>query len=617
MGAFAAAAPLSRKARALLAYLALNADSAVPRERLCGLLWSERSEEQARASLRQCLHELRPFAAGPHPLIGIGRVEVTLWSDRAVTDLDEIRALSGVGDASGMADRLAGVAHRLLANLDGLDPAFDEWLQVQRAAIDNQIAAEASACVRANLEDRPTAALRLAESLTSRDPLDEAAARLAMSAAHAAGARGEVQRIWARLEGALQDELGVRPSTESAQTYAALKDAPPPESRVLHRDAGGRSRGRVSIAVLPFADMTAARDHGYFCDGLVVEIATALSRFASLDVVAAGEAGVNFRLEGSVRRDGGKARIAVKLIDARAGGQIWSERFDGAASDLLALEDTVAAAVAGQAASAVHAAQAREIGDRAAADLAPYELYLRAMRRAQDNSREAASEAIALIESVATRDPAFAPALAFAGFCQAITLAYGWSETPRETLAKAIELSRMAVRADGDDPEVLLYAASVTAIVGGDLATAEAMVERSLARNPSAALAWQASGWIKAMGGRCELGLAQFDRAARIDPHSGWLTAHALVGRGCCLLCLGRYDEAVTPLAEAAERLPGERGARIWLAAALAHAGRLAEARAALTNTQTRTIAPALALFRDAAARETIRAGLALAGAEI
>jgi Flp pilus assembly protein TadD len=143
------------------------------------------------------------------------------------------------------------------------------------------------------------------------------------------------------------------------------------------------------------------------------------------------------------------------------------------------------------------------------------------------------------------------------------------------------------------------------------------MVERSLARNPAVALAWQTSGWILTMGGRAEAGLARFAKAARIDPHSGWLTAQALIGHGCCLLCLGRAAEAVTPLMEAAERLPGQRGARIWLAAALAHAGRTAEASVALDGVSARAIAAALSLFRDEAARESIRSGLALAGAEV
>ncbi|HEY2482177.1 MAG TPA: BTAD domain-containing putative transcriptional regulator, partial [Caulobacteraceae bacterium] len=226
MGAFAAAAPLSRKARALLAYLALNADTPVSRERLCGLLWSERGEEQARGSLRQCLQELRPFASGPSPLISVNRLEVILWGDRAVTDLDEIRAMAIAGDAVGLANRLSGVTNRLLANLDGLDPAFDDWLGPQRAAIDNQIMAEAVACSTAALATAPKDSLRLAQAMCAREPLDEAAARLAMTAAHAAGEQGEMRRIWRRLEEDLKRELDAPPSAETAACFAALQAAP-------------------------------------------------------------------------------------------------------------------------------------------------------------------------------------------------------------------------------------------------------------------------------------------------------------------------------------------------------------------------------------------------------
>jgi TolB-like protein len=633
MGAFAAAASLSRKARALLAYLALHPDTPVPRERLCGMLWSERGEDQARGSLRQCLRELRAFASSPYPLINIGRFEVTLWGERAITDLDEIRSLSNAADATGLADRLSIADGRLLANLDGLDPAFDEWLTVQRAALESQVRAMATACVHAALRSRPANALRLAEAIAARDPLDEAAARLAMTAAHAAGEQGEMRRIWNRLETALHDDLGVRPSSESADAYAALMaDSAAGPAAQYEDPAGTPARGRASIAVLPFADLTAAGDQGYFCDGMVVEIATALSRFASLLVISpsssltyrdpatarggvAAELGVRYLLEGSLRRAAGQVRIAVQLIDT-AGAQIWSERFNGAPDDIFALQDAVAIAVAGQIAPSIHAAEMRRLSGRPTQDLGAYELYLRAYQHAQMNTHKALEEAIALLDEAMRRDPAYAIALAFAGFCHAITLAYGWADAPREAVGKAVDLARLAVRADGEDPEVLFYAASVTAIVGGDLATAEAMIERSLERNPGAAIAWQTSGWIKVLGGRPDLGLDRFDRAARIDPRSGWLTAHALAGRGCCLLCLGRFDEATVPLAEAADRLPGQRGARIWLAAALAHAGRVPEARLALRGAHGRAIEASLAFIRDGAARELIRTGLRLAGAD-
>jgi tetratricopeptide (TPR) repeat protein len=139
--------------------------------------------------------------------------------------------MAAAGDAVGLANRLTGVTNRLLANLDGLDPAFDEWLGLQRAAIDNQIMAEAMACASAALTTAPKDSLRLAQAIWARDPLDEAVARLAMTAAHAAGETGEMHRIWRRLEEDLKRELDAQPSAETAACFAELQTAPAAGSR--------------------------------------------------------------------------------------------------------------------------------------------------------------------------------------------------------------------------------------------------------------------------------------------------------------------------------------------------------------------------------------------------
>ena len=153
----------------------------------------------------------------------------------------------------------------------------------------------------------------------------------------------------------------------------------------------------------------------------------------------------------------------------------------------------------------------------------------------------------------------------------------------------------------------------MASMTGGDLALADALIERSLAQNPNAAQGWMLSGWIKNMDGRYALALQHFDKAGRIDPRSSWHAAHALAGKGCALICLGRYEEATPPLMEAAERLSDQNGARVWLAAALAYVGRTSEARARLSGVHEVAIDAAIGLFRKADGREAIRAGLELA----
>jgi tetratricopeptide (TPR) repeat protein len=124
--------PRGRKARALLAYLALHSGKPVSRQRLMGLLWSERADEQARSSLRQVLFELREFSRAYPPLLHIARETVTLPSDMIETDMDRWRRLAEETDYETLLTELPDGDDTLFANLDGVDCGFDEWLRVER-----------------------------------------------------------------------------------------------------------------------------------------------------------------------------------------------------------------------------------------------------------------------------------------------------------------------------------------------------------------------------------------------------------------------------------------------------------------------------------------------------
>jgi adenylate cyclase len=139
---------------------------------------------------------------------------------------------------------------------------------------------------------------------------------------------------------------------------------------------------KPSIAVLPFADMTGSEGgQDYFVDGMVAEITTALSRIRSIFVIASSSAltfkgkdigareaaqqlGVRYVLEGSVRKAAGRVRIAVQLIDASNGVQIWNQRFDDTLEDVFALQDKVALAVAGRIEPTMREAEIRRASSR-------------------------------------------------------------------------------------------------------------------------------------------------------------------------------------------------------------------------------------------------------------
>lgn len=124
--------PRGRKARALLAWLALHPGRPISRERICGLLWGNRAEEQARASLRQTLFELKPFTIGPEPLLHVGRSHISLDPNRLQTDLDGLDDAARCQDGAAFARLHPDHGEHFLNNLNDIDSSFDDWLAIER-----------------------------------------------------------------------------------------------------------------------------------------------------------------------------------------------------------------------------------------------------------------------------------------------------------------------------------------------------------------------------------------------------------------------------------------------------------------------------------------------------
>src|SRR6476469_291890 len=124
--------PKSRKTRALLAVIALS-KGPVSRARLTDLLWGDRGEDQARASLRQALYELRKLVSGGY--LKSDRESIALGPRRLATDLSEIQRLIDERDINGLAGALGRIESPLLASLDDITPELDDWLRDERAWI--------------------------------------------------------------------------------------------------------------------------------------------------------------------------------------------------------------------------------------------------------------------------------------------------------------------------------------------------------------------------------------------------------------------------------------------------------------------------------------------------
>ena len=387
---------------------------------------------------------------------------------------------------------------------------------------------------------------------------------------------------------------------------------------------------KPSIAVLPFQNMSGDPEQEYFADGMVEEIITALSRIRWLFVIARNSAftykgqaidvkqvgrelGVRYVLEGSVRKAGGRVRITAQLIDALNAAHFWADRFDGALDDIFELQDKIAISVAGVIEPTLMAAEIRRSSERPTSDLTAYDLYLRALSNAYTWEKGTISAALDLLWQANERDPQYAPALSLAAMCQQNLHINGWTKDPETSRREAINLARRALRVAGDDPLVLGNVAYVLGYFGENVGAAIELIDRALAFNPSFAIGWQRSGWLRLWTGEPDLAITHFETALRLSPRDR--PAGSFMGIGAGHFLARRFDDAAVMLLRAVQGHPGWAPTYRVLAACYAHMGRLDEAREIVSRLHaiTPVVFPSIVPFRKPADRELYLSGLRLA----
>ena len=357
----------SRKARALVAFVALRGGAAVPRGILTALLWGDRSEAQARASLRQTLSELRAAfnaAGAASPLIA--DVESVAWATAAAS-VDALRlAELGKGGADDAASLLSlGIPCGELMEGFALNEApFEQWLAGERQRFRQILCAVLLQRMNdASLAGSIDEALQLGLALLSVDALQELVHRAVMKLYEDQGRRDAALAQYERLKHELLTQLGVQPEAETSALARAIAAGRLAATLPPVRPSGTEATEPLSIAVLPFLTLSDDRQHGFFADGITEDIIGALTRVSELFVIsrsssfayrgrairaelAARELGVRYILEGSVRIAGDRVRVNAQLIDGANSGHVWADRFDGNLDDIFAVQDEITRSIA-------------------------------------------------------------------------------------------------------------------------------------------------------------------------------------------------------------------------------------------------------------------------------
>ncbi|MEO7135855.1 MAG: protein kinase [Vicinamibacterales bacterium] len=293
------------------------------------------------------------------------------------------------------------------------------------------------------------------------------------------------------------------------------------------------SAGSRSIAVLPLIDLSPEQDQEYFADGLTEELLGLLGKNTQLRVAgrtsvfrfkntkensrAIGRAlGVSTLLEGSVRRSGNRARIAVQLINAEDGFQIWADSYDRTMDDMFAVQQDIARAVT-SALQVAMLAEAPNIVRPPVASGPVYSAYLKGKYFLNLNTKEGVEKATGYFSDATQLNPAFAPAWAGLSRARAVEGSEGF-KMPSEVFDQARRAGERAVALNPRLAEGHLALSWVRRAYDWDWAGADAAAQRALQLEPNNADIVMSVARMASTMGRQEEALALSRRAASLDP---------------------------------------------------------------------------------------------------
>src|SRR4051794_4513580 len=442
-----------------------------------------------------------------------GNIMTTSEGQVKILDFGLAKALSLSADAATVDQTMAGITLGTIAYMspeqargETLDPRSDLFsfgvVLFELASGRRPFSGETNLSVLASILDRPAPAI--------------------------GGAHAGLDPILARA-------LTKKPSSRYQRAEELLSDLRALRSGTRLAAATARPSG-PSIAVLPFANMSAEPEQEYFCDGMAEELISALARIKGLSVAARTSSflfkqrTVDIReigerlmvqtvLEGSVRKIGNRLRVSAQLINAHDGYQIWAERYDSKVDDVFAIQDEIAHAITESLKIALVRPADEPIVRQSTANLDAYQAYLRGrfFVNRMTGQFEALFAARDAFQEAVTLDPDYAAA--YAGLSEAYcSLAYLTFLPTREASEAALSAAHRAVELDPGLAEAHTAVGWTKTLFAIDMATAEQDFARAIELAPSFAPAHGYYVLLLASLGRFAEALARAERARQLDP---------------------------------------------------------------------------------------------------
>jgi len=324
--------------------------------------------------------------------------------------------------------------------------------------------------------------------------------------------------------------------------------------------AESQEKRRPSIAVLPFDNMSGDPEQDYFSDGITEDIIAEFSKFKDFLVIArnssfqfrgkandlaevAKRLGVQYVVEGSVRKIANRIRVSAQLIDASSTAHVWAEHYDRELHDIFAIQDEITQMISARLARQARTAIASRSRGRPTGNLSAYESYLRALQLAREY--DTVIQAEPYLQKAVELDPEFAGARAVLSFVESIK--FYWSYDPKH-LESGLRMAKAALQLDPEEAYGHL-ASGFALMYMRRFREAETCLDRAIALNPNDPFILSFRALLLNYVGRFDAALVELDQAQRRDPFAvGWFEDFL----GIILTGAGRYREALASYAKMA-----------------------------------------------------------------
>jgi adenylate cyclase len=363
---------------------------------------------------------------------------------------------------------------------------------------------------------------------------------------------------------------------------------------------------KPSIAVLPFSNMSGDPNQGYFSDGISEDIITDLSKVSNLRVIARNssfsyrgksvkiqtvgeELGVQYVLEGSVRKVDDRVRITAQLVKASDGYHVWAERYDRKLVDIFALQDEITHRIVSALLVELTPEEKEQLTHKTTDNFEAYDLFLQGLQHL--NSEVDVQLAQDLYQRAIELDPKFGRAYGALAVTLSRSYVRGSSDSP-ETLDRALGLAQKAVMLNPYTPQTY-WALGYVYLYRKEYDKAIDALQRAVTLAPNYADGYGLLALINNNLGRAKEAIRLIQKAMTLNPNYTWDYPYNL---GRAYYAIGRYPDAVEALQKALARNPQATGAHWFLAASYVRLGQLDDAEWQVTELQT--LNPNITLLR-------------------